>query len=36
MSDQPEAVVEFLHGELELGSLKPFFSAKRQLFPIPY
>jgi uncharacterized protein (TIGR02646 family) len=34
MNDQLEAVALFLEGELELGGLKPFFSAKRQLFPI--
>jgi hypothetical protein len=32
---QDDAVLAFLRNELELGNLMPFFSAKRQLFPIP-
>ena len=34
MADQLEAVAIFLVGELALGGLKPFFSAKQQIFPI--
>lgn len=32
MADQHEAIILFLQNELEVGGLKPFFSAKRQLF----
>jgi uncharacterized protein (TIGR02646 family) len=34
MIDQPEALVLYLADELSLGSLKPFYSAKRQHFHI--
>lgn len=34
MGDQLDAIVEFLTGELELGGLKPFYSAKHQHFSL--